>query len=86
MSDITVTTLFFGQLGDLVNPSTAAISVAEGTTAMQLYQQIRALNPSLPSPEEDKSLKVAMNQRFVDWTAQLSAGDEIAFMPPVTGG
>ena len=33
-----------------------------------------------------KAVRVAINQEFADWTAPVSAGDEIAFFPPVTGG
>lgn len=32
------------------------------------------------------AIKVAINQEFADFEAAVSAGDEIAFFPPVTGG
>jgi molybdopterin converting factor subunit 1 len=31
-------------------------------------------------------LKVALNDRFVDWDAALADGDRIVFIPPVAGG
>ncbi len=31
-------------------------------------------------------LRIAVNQDYVDWSASLSAGDEVAIFPPVTGG
>ena len=32
------------------------------------------------------TILVALNQEYVDLTAQVSDGDEVAFFPPVTGG
>ena len=31
-------------------------------------------------------IRVAVNGVFVDWKANISDGDEIAFIPPVSGG
>lgn len=33
-----------------------------------------------------RSIRVAVNQDYVDMSAGVSAGDEVAFFPPVTGG
>jgi molybdopterin synthase sulfur carrier subunit len=35
---------------------------------------------------EKKLVKAALNQDMVPPTAQVKAGDEVAFFPPVTGG
>ena len=35
---------------------------------------------------DQKRLRAAVNQEHVDFAAPVSAGDEIAFFPPVTGG
>ncbi len=35
---------------------------------------------------ERKALRMAVNQEMVQGSAQLKAGDEVAFFPPVTGG
>jgi sulfur-carrier protein len=29
---------------------------------------------------------VAINQQFATWDASLAAGDELAFLPPISGG
>ncbi len=36
--------------------------------------------------KDTSAIKVAINQEFADFTAAISAGDEVAFFPPVTGG
>ena len=33
-----------------------------------------------------QAVRVAINQEFADWNAHIGADDEIAFVPPVTGG
>ena len=33
-----------------------------------------------------RSVRCAVNQEFADPTTRVSAGDEVAFFPPVTGG
>ena len=33
-----------------------------------------------------KRMRAAVNQEHVDFSAPVSAGDEVAFFPPVTGG
>jgi molybdopterin synthase sulfur carrier subunit len=35
---------------------------------------------------DTKRLRAALNQEHVPWDAPVSANDEIAFFPPVTGG
>ena len=35
---------------------------------------------------EPGRLKVAVNDRFVDWDASLADGDRVVFIPPVAGG
>ena len=31
-------------------------------------------------------MKVAINDEFADWSARLSEGDSVVFIPPVAGG
>lgn len=31
-------------------------------------------------------LRVAVNERFVDWSCHLNDGDRLVFIPPVAGG
>jgi len=35
---------------------------------------------------EDSSIRIALNQNFCAADTTVKAGDEVAFMPPVTGG
>ena len=52
-------------------------------TPRQLYQEIqREFGFSLPI----EALRVAVNQEFRDMDTVLCSGDELAFIPPVSGG
>jgi molybdopterin converting factor small subunit len=31
-------------------------------------------------------LRVAINQQFASWDTPLTSGDELAFLPPISGG
>lgn len=55
-----------------------------GATVEQVYRALRQRHPGL---EPDLSLvRPARNQDFTDWGTSVADGDEIAFIPPVSGG
>jgi sulfur-carrier protein len=59
----------------LVTPATTA------RTPLALWQQL-GLGPDEPPA----GVRVAINQRFASWDAPLTDGDELAFLPPISGG
>lgn len=84
MSQIKV--LFFGRLADLVSEPESLVSVDGHISAETLYNQFSDKNEKLLSHKADVSIKVAVNQTLVSWDSLIKAGDEVAFLPPVTGG
>lgn len=46
----------------------------------------RAHGAALHAQISGSGVRVAINQELVDLTAHLADGDEVAFLPPVTGG
>jgi len=81
-----VKVLFFGRLADFVSDRETTVSFGDEMSAENLYRQLLNENPSLPSRETDSNIKVAVNQVLVDWSSLINNGDEVAFLPPVTGG
>lgn len=59
----------------------------QGTTAADLWRQL-ALDacPGEESTELPATVRVAINQAFAAPDSPLSPGDEVAFLPPITGG
>lgn len=76
--------LLFAVLSDIVGESTREIEVAGGTRAIDVWGQLRAQHPQL-APYERPPF-TAVNEEYVDADTVLSDGDEVAFIPPVSGG
>lgn len=76
--------LFFGILRDLTGSRECDVDVADGTTAAGLFDHFAARFPALEQAR--RSVTVARNQEFADPSVPLSDGDEIALLPPVSGG
>ena len=55
-----------------------------GNTAGQVFGRLVKQFPGLERYRA--ALLVAVNQEYSDWNQEISAGDEIAFFPPVSGG
>ena len=58
--------------------------IAEGARVDDLFKQYTDRHPELA--EFRDSAAAAVNQHFAEWGAALAAGDEVAFLPPVSGG
>jgi len=76
--------LFFGILKDLVGRSSETIELADGSKAGSVLhhysQQSSRLAAMLPS------VALSVNQEYATAEAALRAGDEVALLPPVSGG
>ena len=76
--------LRFAVLSDIVGESTREIDVADGTRAIDVWRDLRAKHPQL-GPYERPPF-TAVNEEYVDADTVLREGDEVAFIPPVSGG
>jgi MoaE-MoaD fusion protein len=76
--------LFFGLLKELIGKSADEIEVCDGASVSDVLahyeSQIPPLKPSLPS------IAVAVNQQYAGPDTKLKDNDEIALLPPVSGG
>ena len=79
-----VKVLFFASCRDLVGTSEASISLPDRARVTDLFARLAEEHPRLQKMEA--SLMVSVNQAYVDRTRRLSDGDEVAFIPPVSGG
>jgi molybdopterin converting factor subunit 1 len=80
---IAVRVRFFARLRELAGVETEALQVPPGSRLTDVYETLRGRHDSLPPRE---SVRGALNQEFADWTAVVADGDEVAFIPPVSGG
>jgi molybdopterin converting factor subunit 1 len=81
---VRVKVLFFGRLRELTRLAEENGELPEGTTLAQVFARYAERFPKLA--EFRSSMVVSRNQEFAAWDTRVAAGDEIAFLPPVSGG
>ncbi len=74
---------FFGYLSDL---SEGVPPLLTANTPTQIRNKLAIKFPKLASELHSPSILLAVNKVIVQWDEPLVAGDEVAFLPPVTGG
>jgi molybdopterin converting factor subunit 1 len=74
----------FARLRELAGSSELQLEVPQGSTAASVWDALASRFPSL-SPHS-RSLSVAVNEEFARPTTRVGEGDEVAFLPPVSGG
>ncbi len=76
--------LFFGMVKDITGRTATFVQLEEGATVQAAFDHFAAEFPALTPMS--RSIVLAVNQQFVPRTHLLRHGDELAFMPPVSGG
>lgn len=79
-----VQVLFFGLLKDLAGTSSDVVELPEPAFVNDLLAYYRTKIPGLKTVLD--STAVALNQRYASVDSELRAGDEVALLPPVSGG
>jgi sulfur-carrier protein len=79
---MTVRVIYFASLRDRSGVDSESVAAA-GMKPSQLYAQLRGKHGFA---WDQAQLRVARNGDFVAWDCELGDGDEIAFLPPVSGG
>ncbi|MEO6815685.1 MAG: MoaD/ThiS family protein [Edaphobacter sp.] len=76
--------LYFGILKDLFASERAPVELPDGATVDSLLSLLRART----SKQSDvwRTLAVAVNQEYAALSTTLHDGDEVALLPPVSGG
>jgi len=79
-----VKVLYFGRVRELAGHREEAEELPEGATIADLFERYTRRFPALAGFRS--SLVASRNQEFVAWDTKLAESDEIAFLPPVSGG
>jgi molybdopterin converting factor subunit 1 len=75
---------FFASIREKLHRSEATCALADGATVNDLLDQLCRDYPALADVR--RALRVAVNQEYVDAHHPLSDNDEVALIPPVSGG
>jgi len=77
---------FFASLRDATGTDSLSLALAEGADLGALLAVLeQRLGPAVEALKAE-NVRVAVNQDLVSGRTLLSDGDEVAFLPPVTGG
>ena len=79
-----VNVLFFGVARDLTGFNQEQLELPEGESLDDLWRHYESRFPCLR--EVSRSLLAAVNEEVAEGSWPLREGDEVAFMPPVSGG
>jgi molybdopterin converting factor small subunit len=79
--------LLFGRLKDAFGAASIPLPVG-AITAAALRTKLAEANPDLADMLRSKSIRIAVNQTLVanEAAAQIGPKDEIALLPPLSGG
>ena len=79
-----VTVLLFARLRELAGESEMRHDLPAGSTVRTAWEATVRQFPQLADYE--RSLSAAVNADYARFTTPLHEGDEVAFLPPVSGG
>jgi molybdopterin converting factor subunit 1 len=81
---VIVNVRFFAGIRDLVGRAELRMDVPEGATAGDVWTRLAAAHPALAARRA--GLAAAVNRRYAGFDTALGDGDEVVFVPPVSGG
>jgi molybdopterin synthase catalytic subunit len=84
MSQVRVKVLFFGMLKDIVGRAEEQIDLEDGARLGSVFDRYAEQFPRLGGLAA--SIVLACNHQFCERSQAVRDGDEIAFLPPVSGG
>jgi MoaE-MoaD fusion protein len=74
----------FARLREQAGTDTEMLELPAASTLADVYEALRRRHPELESNRN--TVRAALNFEFKEWSAQVVDGDEVAFIPPVSGG
>jgi molybdopterin converting factor small subunit len=79
-----VTVQLFARLGDLAGRREETYDLAPGARAADVWDAVATAHPDVRTLAG--AVSCAINADFAPLSAEVRDGDEIAFLPPVSGG
>jgi molybdopterin converting factor subunit 1 len=79
-----VKVLFFGMLKEMLSSDSQTLELPQGATVDAVLEHYRELLPT--QPRLWSAIAIAVNQNYAKASCLLHEGDEVALLPPVSGG
>ena len=80
--------MYFAWMREHIGSAEENIELPKGVaTVAELVTHLREISPGHAKALSNMEVvRVAVNQSYADLETRITAGDEVAFFPPVTGG
>ena len=75
---------FFGPLRDVVKQDELTLELPDTSTGEAAFEQLASVYPELRAWRN--SVRLAVNLEYTQFARALCSGDEVSFVPPVSGG
>jgi molybdopterin converting factor subunit 1 len=81
-----ITVKFFASLKDIAEKEEEQIEVQSSISMDQLSDIISKTSPKMADIIRDNKIMISVNQEMADAETVIHDGDEVAFLPPFSGG
>ncbi len=81
---ISVSVKFFGPLRDIVRDDDLKLELPDACTGEVVFERLASSYPDLHKWKQ--SIRLAVNLEYAQLSRSLRTGDEVSFIPPVSGG
>ena len=78
--------IYFASLKAIVGKDQESLDLGPETTVRQLAEIISKTSPQMGEMIREKKVMIAVNQDMADSETIIRDGDEVAFLPPFSGG
>ena len=82
MRSVQIQLRYFASIREALGRRADVLDVPDGSTVAQVWQRLLADHPRLA----EQRYRPAVNQEYVTESTTLRDGDEVVFIPPVSGG
>lgn len=79
-----VKVLLFASFREIVGASELALTVNDGSTTSTVFELLCEMHPRLKLGADQ--ISVAVNKAYISAPSELKDNDEVAFLPPISGG
>jgi molybdopterin converting factor subunit 1 len=81
---VLIRALFFASFRDIAGAQEIAVDLPDGSSVVDLVSRLRGRGATWESLPREPA--VAVNRTYAPLRTKLRDGDEVAFIPPVSGG
>lgn len=83
---MTIRVRLFAAIREALGREAVELSLPEGATAEDAWRELTRLDGGGTLAARRLNLAAAVNRRYAKFDAPLNDGDEVVFIPPVSGG